>query len=90
MPNGGYPLHFLAVLRGTGLALRSNGRHLELVKSVRPASGEEKAQLEVVGEFSRDQMSALVYHLTYWGGVLGAGKPLGLPQFKAAGCVYDY
>jgi len=102
MPNGGYPISFLAPVGDAGLALLVHGRHVQLVQITEAVDEDNDAptrRSEVIGEFSTDQICALLHHLQYWGGgsrqrngrevktfddqVIGA-------RYRVAGCHYDY
>lgn len=102
MPNGGYPISFLAPVGDAGLALLVHGRQMQLVQitdAVDEHSGNATKRSELLGEFSTDQICALLFHLQYWGGgsrqrngrevktfddhVIGA-------RYRVAGCLYDY
>lgn len=102
MPNGGYPIYFMAVLPESGFAIQAYGKNVQLVRLLSRDSGidePETKSAERLGEFSTDQICALLYHLRYWGGAhaFTEGKrretfdyELIGPRYHSTGCIYDY
>lgn len=99
MPNGGYPLHFLAPIPGTDLALHAGGTDVELLQYTPAEPGSTaRPRPASLGSLSREQIGALTHHLLYWSGPLTADLRAALsggrlpirPQFHARGCLYDY
>jgi|FLOH01.1.fsa_nt_gi hypothetical protein len=95
MPNGGYPMHYLMSLAGTDLVIHANASQVYLKRRLEPRvlpSGRTVPSFETLGEFSVNQLSALLYHLKYWG-KNSEGKFNNVriqPQYNSAGCLYDY
>jgi hypothetical protein len=102
MPNGGYPLHLITRIPGSDLALFLRGSAMQLVRLQKTsAEGTRRTvQVEEVGQFTSGQITALLFHLQYWGGGTDTnehGRPRGTfngqrvsPQFQSTDCVYDY
>lgn len=103
MPNGGYPINFMAPIGDLQLCLIAHGSHVRLVELLEtsPSQGTGvRHKLRVMGELTTSQTCALTYHLLYWGGSLESlssdmptptfmGETLE-PKFRTAGCIYDY
>lgn len=101
MPNGGYPMHLLTPIQGTNLALHVKGSDVQLL---------QRRELEVTdpehrrphwdsrGALTRDQVGAILYHLSYWSGAVAHGDltTLSTALFRGRhistlpGCIYDY
>ncbi len=102
MPNGGYPLLLMTRIPGSDLALSLKGSAMHLVRLQETSAEDSRTtvRVEEVGQFATDQMTALLFHLQYWGGGTDTndhGRPGGTfngqrvsPQFQSADCVYDY
>lgn len=103
MPNGGYPINFMAPIGDTGFALIAHGSDVRLVQRFdqAPEKGTElRPKFHSIGDLMPNQIRALLYHLQYWGGGSdGHGSSatnstfLGEvvePKFRTAGCIYDY
>jgi len=103
MPNGGYPMHYLIQIPGTEFAMHADGATVHLKRAIEGRihpSGGTVPQYENIGTLTNEQACGLLYHLNYWGidtsgghiedhGATFNGKTI-QPQYKSAGCVYDY
>ena len=93
MTNRGYPFNYAIDLRGTPFLIVAKGADVCLIEET------DGGVLEV-GLISKDQASALVFHLLFWGGGLKAlgqipdlvqlhGKRVG-PKFRNPECLYEF
>ena len=99
MPNGGYPKHLLVAFRGSELRLHARGTSVELLQYVPALPGSaDRPQPVPLSTLTREQVGALLYHLLYWNGSIGADLRESLshgslpiqPQFAVSNCLYDY
>ncbi len=101
MPTGGYPMHLLTSIQGTDVALHAQGYEVHLLqRREREATDREhrRPTRDDRGALTRDQVSALLYHLAYWSGVvkhddlrsLSAALFQGRRISTLPGCTYDY
>jgi len=96
MPNGGYPMHFLARVGGTEFAIHAQGANVELVRDLSRADETavaDRPRWEKVGNLTERQITGLLYHLRYWGGGKSGSMFNGRqvsPQYGAVSCEYDY
>ena len=96
MPNGGYPMHFLARVGGTEYAIHAQGANVELVRDLSETIKTTEAHRphwEKVGNLTERQITGLLYHLRYWGGdksgAMFNGRQVA-PQYGSGSCEYDY
>jgi hypothetical protein len=81
-------MHCLLYVPDTDLVLHINAGTVLLKQALDPIideAGRERPQFAALGELTREQVSALRYHLDYWAGAARPAEPQ-----RARGIVYDY
>jgi hypothetical protein len=101
MPNGGYPMHLLTPIQGTNLALHVKGSDVQLLQRREAEATDHtnhRTHWNSRGALTRDQVGAILYHLSYWSGAVAHGDltTLSTALFRGRhiptlpGCIYDY
>ena len=95
MPNGGYPMHFLAPLPDTDLGIHAKATSVRFVQ--RSTAGQPPSWTGV-GSLTSEQVGALTYHLLYWSTGMNSAALAALrdrlqgvkPALQSRDFLYDY